>query len=213
MAARRSRVKSSIDQLPQETRAMLEDMLSDAYNGLTYRDMAEAVEDECGIRLSVSAIQRYAARYNREAKRMLERAGQMRQIAKYMEGHSPADLSVYVAALIQDGLLRRLQDGQDEIDDIPIAEVLKLGIQANRASAYVCRYRDQTVSREDISEAERDEDRMNWLRGLLRNQPKLLSDIERAICDEGNDAASRDSAVVCAPGDDGHGGGVPPETE
>ena len=213
MAAKRNRVKSSIDQLPQETREMLEEMLADAHNGLTYRDMADEVEAQCGIRLSVSAIQRYAARYNREAKRMLERTEQMRQIARYMEGHSPADLSVYVAALIQDGLLRRLQDGQEEIDDIPIEQVLKLGIQANRASAYVCRYRDQTVSREEITDAARDEDRMNWLRGLLRNQPGLLQDIERAIVNEGNDAACGDAAVVRDSGDDGRGGGLPSETD
>lgn len=213
MGAKRSRVKSSIDQLPPETRDMLEEMLSDAHNGLTYRDMADAVEKESGIRLSVSAIQRYAARYNRDAKQMLERTERMRQIARYMEGHSPADLSVYVSALIQDGLLRRLQEGQDEIDDLPIADVLKLGIQANRASAYVCRYRDQTLSREEITEGERDEDRMNWLRGLLRNQPELLDGIERAIQNEGSDAACGDTEMVCDSGADGRGSGVPAAAE
>lgn len=213
MGAKRSRVKSSIDQLPRETRGMLEQMLADAHNGMTYRDMAQIVEDECGIRLSVSAIQRYAARYNRDAQQMIERTERMRQIAQYMQGHSPADLSAYVSALIQDGLLRRLQEGQDEIDELPIADVLKLGIQANRASAYVYRYRDQTISREEVTEAERDEDRMNWLRGLLRNQPGLLRDIEEAIQYEGTDAACADAAMVCDSGNDGRGGGLPSEAD
>ena len=66
----RRRVRSSIDQLPAETRRRLEEMLADPNNGLTYRDMAEEVETQCGIRLSTSAIQRYAARYNRDAKQL-----------------------------------------------------------------------------------------------------------------------------------------------
>lgn len=213
MATKRSRVKSSIDQLPPETRDMLEEMLRDTHNGLTYRDMADEVEAQCGVRLSISAIQRYAARYSRDAKQMLERSERMQQIARYMQGHSPADLSVYVSALIQDGLLRRLQEGQDEIDDLPIADVLKLGIQANRASAYVCRYRDQTISREEVSQGARDEDRMNWLRGLLRSQPELLSSIERAIQDEGNDADCGNYAMVCDSGIDGSGGGMPAKAD
>ena len=201
----RSRVKSSIDQLPQQTRAELEAMLSDTGNGLTYRDMADEVEAQCGIRLSTSAIQRYAARYNRDAKQLALMNERMRMVAKYMEEHSPADLSAYVAALIQDGLMRRIQDGVEEIDDIPIESALKLAIQANRASTYTYRYRDQTLERVDVSETERDEDRMNWLRGLLRNRPELLDSIEEAIRD---DDPRGDAAVVCDSGDDGHGNGV-----
>lgn len=206
----RSRVKSSIDQLPARTKAELEAMLSDTGNGLTYRDMADEVEAQCGIRLSTSAIQRYAARYNRDAKQLAVMTERMRMVAKYMEDHSPADLSAYVAALIQDGLMRRIQDGAEEIDDIPIESALKLAIQANRASTYTYRYRDQTLERVDMSDAERDEDRMNWLRGLLRNRPELLNHIEEAIRD---DESGGNAEMVCDSGDDGHGNGVLPAPE
>ena len=134
----------------------------------------------------------------------------MRMVAKYMEDHSPADLSAYVAALIQDGLMRRIQDGAEEIDDIPIESALKLAIQANRASTYTYRYRDQTLERVDMSDAERDEDRMNWLRGLLRNRPELLTPIEEAIRD---DESGGNAEMVCDSGDDGHGDGVLPAPE
>lgn len=173
----RRRVRSSIDQLPAETRRRLEEMLADLNNGLTYRDMAEEVEAQCGIRLSTSAIQRYAARYNRDAKQLKMMSERMRQIEQYMDTHSPADLSAYIAALIQDGLLRRIQDGQDEIDEIPIADALKLSIQANRASAYVYRYRDQTIVREEADDDQNTAERMEWLRQTLRQNPELLREI------------------------------------
>lgn len=173
----RRRVRSSIDQLPAETRRRLEEMLADPNNGLTYRDMAEEVETQCGIRLSTSAIQRYAARYNRDAQQLKMMSERMRQIEQYMDTHSPADLSAYIAALIQDGLLRRIQDGQDEIDEIPIADALKLSIQANRASAYVYRYRDQTIVREEADDDQNTAERMEWLRQTLRQNPELLREI------------------------------------
>lgn len=201
---KRARVKSSIDQLPAETRERLEGMLSDVNNGMTYRDMADAVEADCGVRLSTSAIQRYAARYNRDAKQLKIVAEQMRQIERYMQEHSPADLSAYIAALIQNGLLRRLQDGQDEIDDLPIKDALKLSIQANRASAYVYRYRDQTIQREAAEDSMTDEEHLNWLRSQLRENPMLLKE----IMEEG---AHGGAEMVCAAGDDRDGDGLPPQ--
>lgn len=201
---KRARVKSSIDQLPAETREKLEGMLSDVNNGMTYRDMADTVEADCGVRLSTSAIQRYAARYNRDAKQLRIVAEQMRQIERYMQEHSPADLSAYIAALIQNGLLRRLQDGQDEIDDLPIKDALKLSIQANRASAYVYRYRDQTIQREAVEDGMTDEEHLNWLRSQLRENPMLLKEIMEG---EANGGAE----MVRAAGDDRDGDGLPPQ--
>ena len=201
---KRARVKSSIDQLPAETRERLEGMLSDFNNGMTYRDMADAVEADCGVRLSTSAIQRYAARYNRDAKQLRIVAEQMRQIERYMQEHSPADLSAYIAALIQNGLLRRLQDGQDEIDDLPIKDALKLSIQANRASAYVYRYRDQTIQREAVEDGMTDEEHLNWLRSQLRENPMLLKEIMEEEVHGG-------AEMVCAAGDDRDGDGLPPQ--
>ena len=127
--------------------------------------------------MSTSAIQRYAARYNRDAQQLKMMSERMRQIEQYMDTHSPADLSAYIAALIQDGLLRRIQDGQDEIDEIPIADALKLSIQANRASAYVYRYRDQTIVREEADDDQNTAERMEWLRQTLRQNPELLREI------------------------------------
>lgn len=200
----RRRTKSSIDQLPAETRRRLDDMLSDAYNGLTYKDMADEVEADCGIRLSTSAIQRYAVKYDRNAKKLRNRMDEMRQIERYMEGHSPADFSAYIAALIQDGLLRRIQEGQDEIDDIPIKDVLKLAIQAERTSAYVYRYRDQTIQREEAADDQLDADHVKWLRETLRENPELLKEIMEEI-------ANGSAEMVCAAGDDRDGDGLPPQ--
>ena len=201
------RTKSSIDQLPAESRAKLETMLSDPFNGLTYKDMAEAIEEECGIALSRSAIHRYAQRYNRDLERIKPVAESMRRIEAYMREHSPADLSAQILALVQDGLLRRILDGQDDIDELPIADAIKMSLQAQRVSTSVYRYRDQTYERCEVTAAEAAAAHMDWLRQELRNNPGLLKELTKEIDGDG---------LVCTPDGDGHGDrrpGAPEPTE
>lgn len=192
------RTKSSIDQLPPEARETLEAMLADPYNGLTYRDMAEAIEADWGIRLSKSAIHRYGQRYNRELERIKPVAESMKRIEAYMREHSPADLSAQILALVQDGLLRRILDGQEDIDEIPIADAIRMSLQAQRVSTSVYRYRDQTIERCEADEGAAAEAHMAWLRQALRSNPGLLEEIAKE---------SREDELVCGTGGDGRRGG------
>lgn len=192
----RLRVHSSIDELPPDVRDELEGMLADATNGLGYRDMADIVEERCGIRLSTSAIGRYAKRYMREVKQVDMVMERMRMIADYAREHSVADASTYINALVQDGLMRRILDGQDDIDDMAIEDAIKLSIQAQRAAVYEYRYKDKCVVQEEADGEALAAERMAWLRSVLRDKPELLGHIEEALqADE----------MVCAAGDDRRG--------
>ena len=81
---------------------------------------------------------------------------------------------------------------------------MKLSIQANRASAYVYRYRDQTIQREAVEDSMTDEEHLNWLRSQLRENPMLLKEIME---EEANGGAE----MVCTAGDDRDGDGLPPQ--
>ena len=177
----RLRVHSSIDELPPDVRDELEGMLADATNGLGYRDMADIVEERCGIRLSTSAIGRYAKRYMREVKQVDMVMERMRMIADYAREHSVADASTYINALVQDGLMRRILDGQDDIDDMAIEDAIKLSIQAQRAAVYEYRYKDKCVAQEEADGEALAAERMAWLRSVLRDKPELLGHIEEAL--------------------------------
>lgn len=177
----RLRVRSSIDELPAEARSHLEELLADAANGLTYRDMADIIEDECGKRLSTSAICRYAQRYMREVKRIDLVMERMRVVAECVQEYGVANNSAYINALIQDGLMRRIMDGQDEIDEMSIENAIKYSIQAQRASVYESRYKDNFVTREESDSEQLAAERMEWLRSILRDKPELLEHIQEAI--------------------------------
>lgn len=192
----RLRVRSSIDELPPETREHLEELLSDVTNGLSYRDMSDIIEEECGKRLSTSAICRYAKRYMREVKRVDMAMERLRMISDYAREHSVADASAYINALIQDGLMRRILDGQDDIDDMSVEDAIKYSIQAQRAAVYEYRYKDKSLVREEADGAQLAAERMEWLRSVLRDKPELLMHIQEAM--QGDE-------MVCTAGNDGDG--------
>ena len=195
----RLRVHSSIDNLPAEARNELEDMLADAGNGLGYRDMADVIEERYGIRLSVSAIGRYARRYIREVKQIDFTMNRMRAVAEYVQKYGAEQASACINALIQDGLMRRILDGQEDIADLDIRDALKYSLQAQRAAVYEYRYRDSAVSREEMDADKLREERLTWLRGVLRENPDaldvLLKSVEAGETGEALDKST--SRTVC----------------
>lgn len=180
----RVRVHSSIDELPQEARENLEAMLADATNGLSYRDMAEAVEKQCGVRLSISAIGRYAKRYIREVRQIDLMMNRMRTVAEYVRQYGTPDASACINALIQEGLMRRILDGQEDIAGLDIRDALKYSIQAQRAAVYEHRYVDRCVVRENGDGDKLEQERMQWLRGVLRENPELLEELTNVVLTE-----------------------------
>ena len=182
----RVRVHSSIDDLPPEARENLEAMLADATNGLSYKDMARAVEEQCGIRLSISAIGRYAKRYIREVRQIDLMMNRMRTVAEYVRQYGTAEAGACINAMIQEGLMRRILDGQEDIAELDIRDALKYSIQAQRAAVYEHRYVDQRVVREEADGETQEQERMNWLRGILRENRDLLDELTREILQEKN---------------------------
>lgn len=182
----RVRVHSSIDDLPPEARENLEAMLADATNGLSYKDMARAVEEQCGIRLSISAIGRYAKRYIREVRQIDLMMNRMRTVAEYVRQYGTAEAGACINAMIQEGLMRRILDGQEDIAELDIRDALKYSIQAQRAAVYEHRYVDQRVVLEEADGETQEQERINWLRGILRENRDLLDELTREILQEKN---------------------------
>lgn len=164
-------------------------MLADATNGLSYKDMARAVEEQCGIRLSISAIGRYAKRYIREVRQIDMMMNRMRTVAEYVRQYGTAEAGACINALIQEGLMRRILDGQEDIAELDIRDALKYSIQAQRAAVYEHRYVDQRVVREETDGETQEQERMNWLRGILRENSDLLDEFTREILQEKNGTA------------------------
>lgn len=181
----RIRTSSSIDELPADARGKLEGMLADPNNGLTYQDMVDIMAED-GYELSRAAICRYARRYLRHIRRMQVVQEQTRVMLQYMQENPATDLARQINALIQNGLMWRIVDGQEEIENMDIKDAIKYSIQAQRAAVYEYRYKDSQVERVKAEDKQTDTERLEWLRQTLRDKPDLLAAFEDAL--KGGDA-------------------------
>ena len=193
------RMRSSIDRLPSDARQALEEMIADPYNGLSYADMAEEIEDMCGERLSTSAIGRHAQRYMRDKKRVDIVLERMRIMAEYSQDHALPDVSRFINALIQDGLMRRILDGSEEFAEMDFEAALKYSIQAQRAAVYEYRYKDSSCVQEEIDGTAVADERLHWLRGLMRDKPELMAEIEKSYNEAAMAAPLAETAVAPLP--------------
>lgn len=106
---------------------------------------------------------------------------------------SMRDLIEAIAAAIgitlkQGSRMRMLQQIIEAFDEMSFGDVLKYSIQAQRAAVYEYRYKDSSCVREEIDGSAVAEERMAWLRGLMRDKPELMAEIERSY-----DAAAREA--------------------
>ena len=88
----RNRIKSRVDELPQDAREMLDRMLGDVTN--TYAEISEAMGSR-GWDISKSSIGRYAMRQNAVARRLKESREQM--VALINEVKDNNDVEAYAA--------------------------------------------------------------------------------------------------------------------
>ena len=110
----------------------------------------------------------------------------MRTVAEYVRQYGTAEAGACINAMIQEGLMRRILDGQEDIAELDIRDALKYSIQAQRAAVYEHRYVDQRVVREEADGETQEQERMNWLRGILRENRDLLDELTREILQEKN---------------------------
>ena len=77
----RNRIKSRVDELPDEIRAQLDAMLADV--NYTYQDIADTITD-LGYEISRSAVGRYAMRHNSAARRLKEASEQTTALLQFI---------------------------------------------------------------------------------------------------------------------------------
>ena len=86
---RRTRVSSTIDQLPDDVRVELDARLADTAN--TYEELSAWLKER-GYQISKSAIGRYSIRSTQAAQRVAETLQRTQAIAQAVEAHPDLDL-------------------------------------------------------------------------------------------------------------------------
>ena len=174
----RNRIKSRVDELPDEIRAQLDAMLADV--NYTYQDIADTITD-LGYEISRSAVGRYAMRHNSAARRLKEASEQTTALLQFIRENQDVESTELASAIMIDGLTRRIATADEDFDAM-------LLVQLQRSTIYKERWRKERLAA--IEAVERNVKAR--MRQAVQNDPELLAQLQRLVSDAAAEEAGRD---------------------
>ena len=173
----RNRIKSRVDELPDEIRAQLDAMLADV--NYTYQDIADTITD-LGYEISRSAVGRYAMRHNSAARRLKEASEQTTALLQFIRENQDVESTELASAIMIDGLTRRIATADEDFDAMPLDKAGRLLVQLQR-------------SKERLAAIEAVERNVKArMRQAVQNDPELLAQLQRLVSDAAAEEAGRD---------------------
>jgi hypothetical protein len=130
----RTRITSKIDQLPPSVKEDFDTMLNDT--SITYNELSQWLLKEHKIKISKSAIGRYALRTNAAKQRFREAQEQTNQLVKMIKDNPDVDYTDINIRMVMAGLTERLAHAQEEWDDIELDKIGRLVNSLARTDMY-----------------------------------------------------------------------------
>lgn len=133
----RTRIKSRVDEWPEEARARLDEMLLDV--NISYQDISAEMK-RAGYEISKSAVGRYAMRTNRAAARLKSAAEQTQVLLEALRDHQGLEISDIATTLIMDGVMQQIaMAGAEDYAAIPLAKLIEIAQKQERNAVYKSR--------------------------------------------------------------------------
>ena len=135
----RTRIKSRVDELPEEMRKILDIRLADV--NYTYQEIADELNQK-GYEISKSAVGRYALRQGSVLSRLKEATEQTRLIVEAIKDDTNnMDAIGAVNKLMAAELAKKIATAQEEIAEMPIDKAGRLAVAIERATVYKEKFR------------------------------------------------------------------------
>ena len=116
----RQRIKSRVDEFPDEIRAQMDGMLADV--NYTYQEIADTLTEQ-GYEISRSAVGRYAMRHNSAARRLKEAREQTTALLQQIRENQDVESTELASAILIDGLTRRIATAEEDFDALPLDDL------------------------------------------------------------------------------------------
>ncbi|OQB15726.1 MAG: hypothetical protein BWY15_00439 [Firmicutes bacterium ADurb.Bin193] len=142
--AKHTRVRSSIDNLPADTKKLLDDMLADTR--YTYAEIV-AVINERGEEISRSSLQRYAMRSGEASRRLREAQEQAKALVSIVKENPDIDYTDAGLQIAMNGLINKISTAEEEFADISAEKAVKLMVAVSRTDAYKQKVRVDTTQK------------------------------------------------------------------
>ncbi len=181
----RQRIKSRVDEFPDEIRAQLDGMLADV--NYTYREIADTLTEQ-GYEISRSAVGRYAMRHNSAARRLKEAREQTTALLQQIRENQDVESTELASAILIDGLTRRIATAEEDFDALPLDKAGRLLVQLQRSTIYKERWRKERLAA--IESVERNVKAR--MRQMVQDDPDLLERLQQLVSEAAAEEAGRD---------------------
>ncbi len=181
----RNRIRSRVDELPDNIRTQLDAMLADVK--YTYQDISEKL-GELGFDISRSAVGRYAMRHNSAARRLKEASEQTTALLQFIRENQDVESTELAAAIMIDGLTRRIATADEDFDAMPLDKAGHLLVQLQRSTIYKERWRKERLAAIDAVER----NVQARMREAVQNNPELLAQLNQLVSEAAAEEAGRD---------------------
>ncbi|MDP4092585.1 MAG: DUF3486 family protein [Bacillota bacterium] len=170
----RTRVCSKVDELPEEARTKLDQML--AMTGEDYMKYQEISDElsKMGYAISKSSIGRYAIKNNSAIKRLKEARIRTEALLDAVKDNQDIHGTEIATALFVDQLVQRMATAEDDIENLPIEKAAKLMIAIQRSAVYKEKFKMQFNKgyKQALLEV-----KAEFIKELKENEPELLTRI------------------------------------
>ena len=144
----RTRINSKTDQLPEEIRQVVDDMLIDTNN--TYQDIADWLST-IDYQVSKSSIGRYAMRTNAATQKLVAAQRQTEALVNVVKKNPDIDYTDAGLMLLMDGLVKKLAVAEEEFDNMPLDKAGRLITAISRTKAYKDRVKQDMQKKVDLA--------------------------------------------------------------
>ena len=136
-----TRVRGTVDALPEDIRKLLDDMLADTR--YTYKNILSVI-NERGENISYGALQRYAMRSGEVNRRLREAQEQARALVAVVKENPDIDYTDAGLQIAMNGLINKISTAEEEFAEISAEKAVKLMVAVSRTDAYKQKIRVDT---------------------------------------------------------------------
>lgn len=170
----RNRIKSRIDELPEEMVELINQRLSDVT--ITYQEIADEVNN-LGYEISKSSIGRYALRQNAAVKRLLEAQEQTKALVGAIKKNPDLDYTDAGMQILMDSLVKRISMAQEEFDSMPLDKAGRLITAISRTKVYKDRVKQDMKKKIELAF----EGMEGELMAAIKSDPTLAKELKSVL--------------------------------
>lgn len=181
---KRNRINSKIQQLPDEVKQVVEDMLLDTSN--TYLDISNYLKSK-GFDISKSSVGRYAVKTNSAIRKLEEAQQQTKMLVEAIKKDPNADYTEGAMRIITNGLTQKFATAEEEWDDMALDKAARIMVALSRTKAYKEKVKQELKTKMDLAFEKLEMDLMQ----LIKNDPELATSL-RSILEKAKEKMMKD---------------------